>query len=181
MDLFLKNNSHKILRSYLLSILILLFGTTSVLFLNEGQAAEEKIDFTALKVALIMKMYRCENPEIFQAIMKTFDPVLVATVIAIESGYRVNAVSPAGARGLMQLTPEKLADWRNISKNIEVGSAYLKEQLDRFGNVDLAIAAYNAGPNSVRRHRGIPPYKETIRYIQKAKLIFIALGEPWMI
>ena len=136
--------------------------------MKENQPKQE-IDPVATKVAMIMQMYNCKDPKVYQGIMKTFDPVLVATVIAIESEFRADAVSPAGARGLMQLTPDKLKDWQNVTKNIKVGSSYLKEQIDRFGDFDLAIAAYNAGPTSVAKYRGIPPYKETIQYVKKAK------------
>lgn len=138
-------------------------------------------DYTAQKVRLIMKLYKCNDEEIYQAIMDTFDPVLVASVIAIESGFKKNVVSRKGARGLMQLTPDKLDDWKNVKKNIQVGSAYLKEQITRFKDIDLAIAAYNAGPTSVLRHGGIPPYHETKKYVQKIKLITAALNNYFII
>lgn len=162
---------------FLLIVLILFSGLSNV-FLNRNKSQND-FQYASIKVRFIMKMYQCDNPQIYQAIMNSFDPVLVATVIAIESGYRVDVISPAGARGLMQLTPEKLKDWRDVSKNIQVGSAYLKEQLDRFGNIELALAAYNAGPNSVIRHNGVPPYKETLQHVKKAKLLLLVLGENW--
>ena len=157
----------------IISILILL--CLSSLFQVIHISPEPQTDFTSMKVTVIMQMYNCHNPEIYEAIMQTFDPVLVATVIAIESEFQPDAVSPAGARGLMQLTPDKLDDWKNVTKNITTGSSYLKEQLDRFGDLDLAMAAYNAGPGSVIKYRGIPPFKETIQYVKKAKLVSVAV------
>ncbi|HOL09472.1 MAG TPA: lytic transglycosylase domain-containing protein [Bacillota bacterium] len=138
-------------------------------------------NYTAQKVRLIMKLYQCNDEEIFRAIMDTFDPVLVASVIAIESGFKKNVISRKGARGLMQLTPDKLDDWKDVKKNIQVGAAYLKEQIARFKDVDLAIAAYNAGPTSVVRHGGIPPYQETRKYVQKIKVITMALNNYFII
>lgn len=137
--------------------------------LLEPATSPSEPDLTAIKVSLIMEMFNCHDPQIYQAIMASFDPVLVATVIAIESGFRTNAVSPAGARGLMQLTPDKLEDWQNVTLNIQIGAAYLQQQLQRFGDLDLAMAAYNAGPRTVIKYQGIPPYKETIRYLEKVK------------
>ncbi len=124
-----------------------------------------------------MKRYHCEDQEIYEAIMNTFDPVLVAVVIAIESEFKVNAVSRAGCRGLMQLSPDKLDDWQNIHKNIQIGAAYLEAQLQRFGDLELAFAAYNAGPEAVAKYQGVPPYRETINYIKKAKQLIIAYNE----
>lgn len=129
------------------------------------------------KVRGIMKLYHCEDQEIYKAIMNTFDPVLVAVVIAVESEFKVNAISRAGCRGLMQLSPDKLDDWQNIHKNIQIGSAYLEAQLKRFGDLELAFAAYNAGPEAVAKYRGVPPYRETINYIKKAKRLVIAFNE----
>ena len=135
------------------------------------------------KVTLVMNLYHCDDPKIHTAILKTFDPVLIAIVIGLESEYRVDAVSPAGCRGLMQLTPDKLTDWRNIDKNIKTGAAYLETQLNRFGSLELAMAAYNAGPESVSRYQGVPPFPETREYVKKAKLLSLAFDHflPWTI
>lgn len=172
------NTFHSKKRILVLFVLISIIILANFYFwfqFKPAQLPQPEPDLTALKVSTIMQMYGCDNPEIYQAIMQTFDPVLIATVIAIESEFRIDAVSPAGARGLMQLTPEKLDDWMDVSKNIQVGASYLKEQLDRFGDLDLAIAAYNAGPTTVARYRGVPPYKETIEYVNKAKLVALTL------
>ncbi len=124
-----------------------------------------------MKVALIMQRYNCKNSEIFKAIMQTFDPVLIATTVALESQFRINVVSPSGCRGLMQITPSKLADWRNPAKNIAVGAKYLEEQKLRFGSNDMAIAAYNAGPERVAQYGCVPPFKETQAQIRKTHSI----------
>ena len=130
------------------------------------------------KVRSIMAMYNCNNPEIYEAIMATFDPVLVAVVIAVESGFRVDAVSRVGCRGLMQLSPDKLEDWRNIRLNIEIGAAYLETQLKRFEDLELAFAAYNAGPETVHKYQGVPPFRETIAYLQKIKSFGLSFDGP---
>ncbi|MCY3846394.1 MAG: lytic transglycosylase domain-containing protein [Acidobacteria bacterium] len=98
------------------------------------------------------------------------DPSLVHAIIAVESGYRANAQSPAGAQGLMQLMPGTqrqlgVSDAFDPQQNVDAGVAYLHRLTDEFGTV-LALAAYNAGPGAVRRYNGIPPYKETRAYVQ---------------
>ncbi len=101
------------------------------------------------------------------------DQSLVKAVIHAESSYQPNAISPAGARGLMQLMPATAARHgvRNIhspAENIRGGVEHLRTLLDRYeNNVVLALAAYNAGAGAVDRHRGIPPYRETQNYVQR--------------
>jgi soluble lytic murein transglycosylase-like protein len=101
---------------------------------------------------------------------------LLRAVIATESNFDPRAKSSAGARGLMQLTPVTLRqigmkiDPFDPQQNIFAGAKYLGLLLDRFdGNVSLALASYNAGPTAVRRHGGIPPYKETRGYVRKVQ------------
>ena len=98
------------------------------------------------------------------------DPDLVHAVIAVESGYRATAQSPAGAQGLMQLMPGTqrdlgVSDAFDPRQNVDAGVAYLRRLTDEFGTV-LALAAYNAGPGAVRRYNGIPPYGQTRAYVQ---------------
>lgn len=100
-------------------------------------------------------------------------PALIHAVIATESGYDANAISPKGARGLMQLMPStaralQIADPHEPVSNILGGARYLRELLDQFGTVELALAAYNAGPATVTKYGNrIPPYRETQQYVRK--------------
>jgi transglycosylase-like protein with SLT domain/uncharacterized protein DUF4124 len=100
------------------------------------------------------------------------DPRLVDAVVRVESGGNPRAVSPKGALGLMQLMPASAARLgvRNAfdpEQNIDGGVRYLRDLLQRFGgDVRLALAAYHAGPEAVRAHRGIPPYPDTRQYVQ---------------
>lgn len=98
------------------------------------------------------------------------DPAIVLRQMHQESGARADAVSPKGARGPMQLMPataqELGVDLDDPYDNIRGGVRYLKQQYDRFGSDELALAAYNAGPGAVEKHGGVPPYAETQDYVR---------------
>ncbi|MGH7820702.1 MAG: lytic transglycosylase domain-containing protein [Candidatus Binatia bacterium] len=101
------------------------------------------------------------------------EPALVKAMIRAESRFDPGAVSRRGARGLMQLTPRiarhhGVRNLRDPRQNILGGVRHLRSLLDRFDNdTRLALAAYNAGPRAVVRHRGVPPYRETRAYVAK--------------
>lgn len=108
------------------------------------------------------------------------DPALVKAVIAAESSMNPRAVSKKGARGLMQLMPKtaKSMGVTNLAhprQNIEGGTKYLKYLMDEYdGDIKVALAAYNAGPGTVNRYKGVPPYKATRRYIKKVLAFYYA-------
>jgi soluble lytic murein transglycosylase-like protein len=97
-------------------------------------------------------------------------PELVAAVAWQESRLQQNALSPKGARGVMQLMPATARNLRvnagDLSANVDGGAAYLAQMLDRFdGDIIKSLAAYNAGPEAVTRYGGVPPYPETQAYV----------------
>ena len=106
------------------------------------------------------------------------DPLLVYSVIAVESNFKTKAVSHANAQGLMQLIPAtaKRFGVRNSfdpKQNVRGGMKYLRWLLKKFkGNVDHALAGYNAGEGAVMKYRGIPPYRETKAYVKKIRRIY---------
>jgi soluble lytic murein transglycosylase-like protein len=101
------------------------------------------------------------------------DPRFIHAVIKQESKYDSKAVSPVGARGLMQMMPATaerfgLKDPFDPAANVEAGTKYLKWLLKRFdGDVSLALAGYNAGEGAVDKYKGVPPYTETQNYVKK--------------
>lgn len=165
------------------------------------------INIRALNASDYMKVskYEFENslenlPELLRKRLKKLDTVitkaaqkhdldkkLIQSVIACESYANPNAVSPVGAKGLMQLmdaTAKSLdvTDSFNIEQNINGGSKYLRQMLDKYEDLDKALAAYNAGPAVVDKYNGIPPYKETINYVEKVKTYCAKIeqgGKKW--
>jgi soluble lytic murein transglycosylase-like protein len=108
-----------------------------------------------------------------EAVRKRLDPLLVKAMIYVESRENPNAISPKGAMGLMQLMPGTaralgVEDPFRPGDNIRGGVQYLADMVERFrGRLDLALAAYNAGPGAVEKYGGLPPYPETRDYVTR--------------
>jgi len=119
------------------------------------------------------------------ATAQKIDPLLVLAIIATESAFRADAISPGNAQGLMQLMPETARRFgaRNLldpAENIAAGTRYLRWLLAYFeGDLSLALAGYNAGEGAVLRHGGIPPYPETHLYLQRIRLLYPAERHPF--
>ena len=107
------------------------------------------------------------------------DPLLIVAMIEAESSFDPNAISIAGAVGLMQLLPTTAelytdGDPFDPSVNINAGTRYLRTLLKQFdGDISLALAAYNAGPGNVRKHEGVPPFVETRRYVERVMARYV--------
>jgi soluble lytic murein transglycosylase-like protein len=136
-------------------------------------ASNDHVDVTAL--LLDTRSYRKEIDA--NAAAFGVDGALVRAVIHAESSYRANALSRAGAQGLMQLMPATasrfgVADPFDAAQNIRGGVQYLSWLLGRFkGNLDLALAAYNSGEASIDHYDGVPPYAETQTYVARVKAL----------
>jgi soluble lytic murein transglycosylase-like protein len=153
--------------------------------LNKGDAAHKKVQG-------VVKDNFSHLPENFEQYIETVSaevgsaynveiPVnLVKSIIKQESGFNPNAVSHAGAQGLMQLMPataKSLGVYNSMNpyQNVRGGIKYIAQLLNRFeGNLQKALAGYNAGPEAVARYGGIPPYKETQNYVQSIMKDFLS-------
>ncbi len=131
------------------------------------------------RLQVLQDIARARGADILRATVGTdVSPALVLAVIAVESGGRPNAVSGAGAEGLMQLIPATAArfgvnDSLDAAQNIKGGVAYLEWLLKEFdGDAVLALAGYNAGENAVKKHDGVPPFAETRDYVPKVLAAF---------
>jgi soluble lytic murein transglycosylase-like protein len=108
---------------------------------------------------------------------------LIRAIIHAESAYQADARSPKGAQGLMQLMPATAAELEVINpfdpaQNIAGGARYLSQLLTEFdGDLELATAAYNAGPNAVYKYGGVPPYDETREYVRRVKILYQRYGK----
>jgi soluble lytic murein transglycosylase-like protein len=118
------------------------------------------------------------------------DSALLGAVVAVESGFRKDARSPRGAVGLMQLMPDTaaalLADpdveraLADPATNLRAGSRHLRALIDQYpGRLDLALAAYNAGPAAVQKYDGVPPYAETQQYVRDVIALYARYKADW--
>ena len=149
---------------------------------GKAHAAQRVQEGSAAHQATASAQENFANPDLARMIHTAatkyaVDPKLISAVAEVESGGDQNAVSPAGAVGVMQLMPETAAGLGvnpyDMKSNVEGGAKYLREMLDTFdGDVKKAVAAYNAGPNAVKAYGGVPPYAETQNYVSSVLDIY---------
>jgi soluble lytic murein transglycosylase-like protein len=131
---------------------------------------DDKLDISTLPFSAEVRIAASET---------SIEPALIHAVIAVESRHNPRALSKKGAYGLMQLMPTtakrfRVSNKHDVKQNVLAGAKYLRELLNMFnGNLPLALAAYNAGPQAVHKYGGvIPPYKETMDYVPKVLKIY---------
>ncbi|OAG28293.1 lytic transglycosylase [Thermodesulfatator autotrophicus] len=124
---------------------------------------------------ILIKRTKPKIPErIFQKAGRLYgiDPALLKAIARVESNFDPYAVSHKGAQGLMQLMPATAKAYGvkncfHLEENVRAAAAFLKDLLEEFESLELALAAYNAGPNKVKKFKKIPPYPETRHYVKK--------------
>ena len=152
-----------------------MFGRPADIAAGQGQ------DETALAGAVVAPLRQPYGEAIaFAAARHGVDPKLLHALVVVESGYRPDARSPVGAGGLTQLMPATagelgVTDRFDVAQNLAGGADYLARQLNRFGDVRLALAAYNAGPGRVARLGRIPDIEETRTYVVRVVDCYLAL------
>lgn len=152
---------------------------------NDGRRSSAALSASTLDWLARQRDRRTEYDPIIEKYCDRYgvDPVLVRAVILVESNFDPSVVSNKGARGLMQLMPGTakrfgVSKIHDPDENIRGGVRYLSILLDQFSyDLPRVLASYNAGENAVLRYRGIPPYKETRLYVQKAMTVYH--GTPW--
>jgi soluble lytic murein transglycosylase-like protein len=139
--------------------------------------AEDVVPKPAAPAAPIIPVAPQPSPqELADAAAKKYGlpPKLLRSVMKAESGFQPEAISPKGAVGLMQLMPSTAqmlgANPQNPEQNVDAGARYLRDLLEKFnGGLWHALAAYNAGPAAVQKYGGVPPFAETLHYIQRVE------------
>ncbi|MEO8275279.1 MAG: lytic transglycosylase domain-containing protein [Thermoanaerobaculia bacterium] len=157
-------------------------GETSIQIRKDGTKVIMNEPDSARVRRLADRLLAVPDPKVAAAIdresaQRDLEPRLVRALVQVESGYNRGALSNKGAIGLMQLMPGTATDlavtdpW-DIDQNVRGGTSYLRQLIDRFGGIDLALAAYNAGPETVAKYGGIPPYEETRNYVRRILHLF---------
>lgn len=150
----------------------MLDGALADQYAHSARLLPKSAAVTALAIPAYVGRYRGEYLAVAQAAAARhgIPENLFLRLVQRESGWNPSAVSTKGARGLAQLMPETAAllrvDADDPHQNLDGGARYLRMMYDRFGDWRLALAAYNAGPEAVDRHGGIPPYAETQGYVR---------------
>ncbi len=119
---------------------------------------------------------------LYYAQLYNLDPLLTVALVEAESCFSPRAVSPKGAKGLMQLMPGtarmlEVSDPFDIYQNIAAGTRYLAMMVEEFGDLQLALAAYNTGPGRIRASRGIPPFSETKKFLTRVEKCYSRLEQ----
>jgi soluble lytic murein transglycosylase-like protein len=168
---------HNITVARLVSILVLSTFLAVPAFSFDASSSAIPAGRTAMNVADLKQLVRSVSRE------HGVDPKLVDALVRVESGYDPNAVSRRGAMGLMQLMPETaerldVDDPFDPELNVRGGVREFSRLVDRYsGNLQLALAAYNAGESAVSKYRGIPPYHETRDYV--SRILSLYTGRPY--
>lgn len=190
--------SNKFCCAVILSIIFLLLITTSVLATQTNYISATSYtlnDPSQYQFELLLKLVDSYNPSLNsqqkitvctsilnEAKATGFDPFFISSIIAAESSFHPNAVSPCEALGLMQLTScvsvaMHINNPFNIQENIYAGTRFLVYLKNRFSDNNLILAAYNAGPTRVARLGGVPNITETLCYIKKVNLLYGTLRQ----
>jgi len=141
------------------------------------------VPYKVIRTKKIRKHTNTESDEELSSFIRktarrySLDAELIKSIITVESGWNPYAVSRRGAIGLMQLMPDTLRELGVLNpydpyENIDAGARYLRYLMDRFGNLRLALAAYNAGPTVVERYQDVPPYRETKQYVKNILFLY---------